>query len=85
MAHTKASGVTKGNRDAKPKNLGVKIFAGEHVEPGNIIIRQRGSKFNPGMGTQMGNDYTIFAVQGGKLKFVQKLGKTYIEVAAPKN
>lgn len=85
MAHTKASGVTKGNRDSKPKNLGVKLYAGEHVEPGNIIVRQRGSKFNPGTGTQMGNDYTIFAVQNGVLKFAKKLGKTYIEVSAPKN
>lgn len=84
MAHTKASGVTKGNRDSKPKNLGVKIFAGQHVSPGNIIVRQRGSKFNAGSGTEMGKDYTVFATITGVVSFTQKQGKSFVTVSAQK-
>lgn len=80
MAHTKASGVTKGNRDSVAKRLGVKIFAGQKVVPGTIIIRQRGTKYNAGLGTKMGKDDTVYARQSGIVKFVQKLGKKYISV-----
>lgn len=80
MAHTKASGVTKGNRDSKAKMLGVKLFAGEIAKSGSILIRQRGSKFNAGAGTQKGSDDTIFAVRDGKVSFTKKLGKSYLTV-----
>ena len=80
MAHTKASGVTKGNRDAVAKSLGVKIFDGQKVIPGNIIIRQRGSKFSPGVGTKLGGDYTLYAIKEGIVKFYQRLSKKYISV-----
>ncbi|MBI4099699.1 50S ribosomal protein L27 [Candidatus Microgenomates bacterium] len=80
MAHTKASGVTSGNRDAIAKRLGVKIFAGQKVVPGNILVRQRGSNFLAGTGTKMGGDDTVFATVAGVVKFFQKLGKKYISV-----
>lgn len=81
MAHTKASGITKGNRDSKAKMLGVKLFAGEIAKSGSILIRQRGSKFNAGSGTQKGSDDTIFAIKEGKVNFSKKLGKTYLSVS----
>lgn len=81
MAHTKASGVTKGNRDSVAKRLGPKIFAGQKVIPGNIIIRQRGTQFRAGEGTKLGGDYTLFAIKEGIVKFYQKLGKKYIAVS----
>lgn len=80
MAHTKASGVTKGNRDAVAKSLGVKIFDGQKVVAGNIIIRQRGSKFSAGVGTKLGGDYTLYAIKEGIVKFYQRLSKKYISV-----
>lgn len=80
MAHTKASGVTKGNRDSVAKSLGVKIFDGQKVIPGNIIIRQRGSKFSAGAGTKLGGDYTLYAIKEGIVKFYQRLSKKYISV-----
>jgi len=69
MAKTKAKGTTKLGRDSKPKYLGVKIFEGQKVKPGMIIIRQRGTKFLPGQNVKMGNDYTIFALKEGQVKF----------------
>lgn len=80
MAHTKASGVTKGNRDAVAKRLGVKIFAGQKVTPGNILVRQRGTSFFAGVGTKLGNDETVYAAAAGTVRFSQKLGKKYISV-----
>ena len=80
MAHTKAQGSVKGNRDSRPKYLGIKLYAGEQANPGNIIVRQRGSKFNPGRGTLMGKDFTIFAVSGGKINFKTLRGKQLVEV-----
>lgn len=81
MAHTKASGVTKGNRDSIAKRLGVKIFAGEKVVAGNILVRQRGRKFNAGLGTKLGSDDTLYAIKTGILNFAQKLGKKYLTVS----
>lgn len=78
MAHTKASGVTKGNRDSVSKRLGIKVFGGEKVKPGSILVRQRGTKFNASIGTKMGADDTLYAMTTGVVKFVQKLGKKYI-------
>ena len=72
MAHTKASGTTKNVRDSQPKYLGVKLFEGQVANPGNIIIRQRGTKFLSGLGTRLGSDYTIYAEKAGKVKFRTK-------------
>ena len=72
MAHTKAIGSTQLGRDAQPKYLGVKLYAGELAQPGSIIIRQRGSKFLPGKGVRIGSDDTIYAVIKGKVKFTTK-------------
>ncbi len=80
MAHKKGGGSTKINRDSISKRLGVKKYGGETAEPGNIIIRQKGNKFYPGIGTKQGNDFTIFAVSTGKVGFRKKLGKTLIDV-----
>ena len=80
MAHTKAQGSVKGNRDSLPKHLGVKVYGGSKVIPGNIIIRQKGTKFAPGNGVSMGKDYTIFAMQEGIVNFKQYRGKKVVEV-----
>ncbi|MCL4397583.1 bL27 family ribosomal protein [Patescibacteria group bacterium] len=80
MSHVKGSAVTKGNRDSIAKSLGVKIFAGEKVLSGNIIVRQRGTQFNPGLGVRMGGDYTLYAVKDGTVQFSQKRGDRYISV-----
>lgn len=82
MAHKKGGGTTKTNKDSVSKRLGVKKFGGEAVLVGNIIIRQKGNKFYPGMGTKQGNDYTIFAVIEGKVKFVKHQGRTVVNVAS---
>ncbi len=80
MAHTKAQGSVKGNRDSQPKHLGVKVYGGSKVICGNIIIRQKGTKFHPGAGVKMGNDYTIFAMHEGTVQFRQLHGKKLVEV-----
>ena len=80
MAHKKGTGTTKKNRDSISKRLGVKKYAGEVVMPGNIIIRQKGKKFYPGVGTKLGNDYTIFAMAQGKVEFTKRLGKTLVNI-----
>ena len=71
MAHKKGGGSTKNGRDSVSKRLGVKKFGGEHVLAGNIIIRQRGTKFHPGKNVGIGNDYTIFATQEGTVRFTK--------------
>ncbi len=80
MAHVKAGGVAKGNKDSVSKRLGVKIYGGQIAAPGNIIVRQKGTKVYPGNGVNMGRDYTIFAVSKGKVIFSTKLGKQYVSV-----
>lgn len=80
MAHTKAQGSVKGNRDSRPKYLGVKLYAGESAIPGNILIRQRGTKFHAGKGVSMGTDHTLFAVEEGKVRFKQLRGRKFVEV-----
>lgn len=80
MAHTKAQGAVKGNRDSIAKRLGVKLYGGEMAIPGNIIIRQKGTKFHPGNGVQMGKDYTLFAVVSGKVNFKLQRGRKLVEV-----
>ena len=69
MAHKKGQGSTQNNRDSAGRRLGVKKFGGEAVIPGNIIIRQRGTKVHPGTGVGMGRDHTIFALVEGVVKF----------------
>jgi large subunit ribosomal protein L27 len=69
MAHKKGGGSSRNGRDSKSKRLGVKRFGGEFVIPGNIIIRQRGNRFWPGPGTDIGKDYTIFATEEGYVSF----------------
>ncbi len=72
MAHKKAGGSSRNGRDSAGRHLGVKKFGGEAVIPGNIIIRQRGTKFHPGDNVGIGKDHTIFAVSEGKVSFVRK-------------
>lgn len=80
MAHTKAQGSVKGNRDSRPKRRGIKMYGGEAAKPGNILVRQKGSKFNPGDGVLMGRDFTLFAVTEGKVNFKTLKGKKLVEV-----
>jgi large subunit ribosomal protein L27 len=81
MAHKKAGGSSRNGRDSAGQRLGVKKFGGEQVIPGNIIVRQRGTKWHPGTGVGMGKDHTIFAVQEGEVKFrARGAGKIYISV-----
>jgi len=72
MAHKKAAGSTRLGRDSESKRLGVKVFGGSHVVPGNIIVRQHGTKFHPGKNVDMGDDFTIYATEEGSVKFQEK-------------
>ncbi len=81
MAHIKSGGTVKGNKDSQSKRLGVKRYAGQKVIAGNIIIRQRGTKFYPGTGTSMGKDHTIFAITTGAVAFITRYGKRLITVS----
>lgn len=69
MAHKKSGGSTSNGRDSNPKMRGIKKFGGEIVDIGNIIVRQKGTKFHAGLGVKMGKDFTLFAVADGKVKF----------------
>lgn len=81
MAHKKAGGSSRNGRDTAGRRLGIKKFGGETVIPGNIIARQRGTKWHPGTGVGMGRDHTIFAVVEGNVEFKTKSnGRTYISV-----
>lgn len=80
MAHTKSAGSVKGNRDSIAKRLGVKLYGGQKAIKGNIIVRQKGTKFHPGDGVLMGKDYTIFAIADGSVTFKTLRGKTIVEV-----
>jgi len=83
MAHKKAGGSSRNGRDSAGKRLGVKKFGGEAVVPGNIIVRQRGTKWHPGKNVGLGRDYTIFAMIEGKVAFKKALGKTIVNVVPP--
>jgi len=80
MAHIKATGTTKGNRDSIAKRLGIKLFGGEKAINGNILVRQKGSKFNAGPGTKMGKDFTIYAVKDGVVEFFKKESKQWLTI-----
>ena len=82
MAHKKAGGSSRNGRDSEGRRLGVKKSGGQHVIPGNIIIRQRGTKYYPGDNVGMGKDHTLFALTEGRVAFRKKAGnKTFVYVA----
>lgn len=83
MAHKKAGGSSRNGRDSAGRRLGVKKFGGEAVIPGNIIVRQRGTKFHPGENVGLGKDHTIFALTEGRVQFATKKNKRqYVSVVA---
>ena len=83
MAHKKAGGSSRNGRDSNPKMLGVKLFGGEAVAGGNVIVRQRGTKFYAGEGVGMGKDHTLFALVDGRVVFHDgKLGRKFCSVVA---
>ena len=83
MAHKKAGGSTRNGRDSRSKRLGVKRFGGELVKAGNILIRQRGTRFHPGTNVGCGKDYTLYALSDGHVMFERKgpLNKSYISIS----
>ena len=83
MAHKKAGGSSRNGRDSESKRLGVKKFGGEIVVPGNIIVRQRGTKFHAGPNVGMGRDHTLYALSGGRVRFAVKTnGRHFVSVGA---
>ncbi len=82
MAHKKAGGSSKNGRDSHSKRLGVKLFAGQEVKAGGIIVRQRGTRFHPGTNVGCGRDHTLFATHDGRVFFERKgpLGRKYVSV-----
>jgi large subunit ribosomal protein L27 len=85
MAHKKAGGSSRNGRDSHSKRLGVKRFGGEHVIPGNIIVRQRGTQWHPGDNVGMGTDHTLFATAEGKVEFAMKRkGRIFVSVRPEK-
>jgi large subunit ribosomal protein L27 len=81
MAHKKGAGSSRNGRDSESKRLGVKLFGGQTAKAGNIIVRQRGTKHNPGMNVGVGRDHTLFALQDGEVEFRKKKdNKIYVSV-----
>lgn len=80
MAHTKSQGAVKGNRDSVAKRLGVKMYGGQKAFAGNILVRQKGTRFVAGKGVSMGKDFTLFATKDGSVQFKTKHGKRMVEV-----
>ena len=80
MAHKKVGGSTRNGRDSNAKRLGVKRYGGEYVIPGNIIIRQKGTKYKPGNHVGLGKDYTIYSLIEGQVKFETKHGRKLVSV-----
>ncbi|PZU16213.1 50S ribosomal protein L27 [Qipengyuania sp. YIM B01966] len=84
MAHKKAGGSSRNGRDSAGRRLGVKKFGSQEVVAGNIIVRQRGTKFYPGTNVGIGKDHTLFALSDGRVRFHQgKLGRKYVSVDMP--
>ena len=83
MAHKKGLGSSKNGRDSESKRLGVKVFAGQPVKSGMIIVRQRGTRFHPGPGVGLGRDDTIFALREGVVEFRRSGEKRFISVSEP--
>ena len=83
MAHKKGAGSSKNGRESESKRLGVKIFGGQNIIAGNIIVRQRGTKHHPGENVGIGKDHTLFALINGKVKFIKKKNnKSFVSVEA---
>lgn len=84
MAHKKAGGSSKNGRDSQSKRLGVKKFGGQEVKAGNIIVRQRGTKFHAGVSVGLGRDHTLFAKADGKVSFTQRgpKNRTFVDIVA---
>lgn len=83
MAHKKSGGSSRNGRDSESKRLGVKKYGGEKVLAGNIIVRQRGTQFHPGMNVGLGRDHTLFATAEGSVKFTTKRGgRCYVSILA---
>lgn len=81
MAHKKGAGSSRNGRDSQSKRLGVKLFGGQTAKAGNIIVRQRGTKHNPGLNVGLGKDHTLFALTDGEVEFKRKRdNKTYVSV-----
>lgn len=81
MAHKKSGGSSRNGRDSESKRLGVKKFGGEQVLAGNILVRQRGTKFHPGVNVGLGRDHTLFALVQGAVSFVRKAnGRCYVSI-----
>jgi large subunit ribosomal protein L27 len=82
MAHKKAGGSSRNGRDSAGRRLGVKKFGDESVIAGNIIVRQRGTKWHPGVNVGMGKDHTLFATTDGRVRFLTKAGRAFVSVVA---
>ena len=81
MAHKKGAGSSRNGRDSESKRLGVKLFGGQVAKAGNIIVRQRGTKHNPGLNVGLGKDHTLFALTNGEVEFKRKKdNKTYVSI-----
>ena len=81
MAHKKGAGSSRNGRDSQSKRLGVKLFGGQTVKAGNIIVRQRGTKHNPGLNVGLGKDHTLFALTDGEIEFrKRKDNRIYVSV-----
>jgi large subunit ribosomal protein L27 len=81
MAHKKGAGSSRNGRDSQSKRLGVKLFGGQTAKAGNIIVRQRGTRHNPGLNVGLGKDHTLFALTDGEVEFKRKRdNKTYVSV-----
>lgn len=83
MAHTKSQKATGGNRDSRSKRRGVKMYGGQKIKAGNIIVRQSGSKFRAGEGVLQGRDFTLMALREGVIEFKKHRGNTYVHVCDP--
>ncbi len=83
MAHKKAGGSSRNGRDTIGRRLGVKKYGDQIVVPGNIIVRQRGTKFHPGAGVGIGRDHTLFALVGGRVKFHRKAARRVFVAVEP--
>jgi len=81
MAHKKGAGSSRNGRDSESKRLGVKLFGGQVAKAGNIIVRQRGTKHNPGLNVGLGKDHTLFALTDGEVEFKRKRdNKSYVSI-----
>jgi len=86
MAHKKAGGSSRNGRDSQSKRLGIKVYGGELINAGSILVRQRGTQFHPGTNVGIGKDHTIFATVGGTVRFKRSTGgRTFVSVEPPMN